>query len=129
MRTGAADPTARSKGFWGLGGRRWEAGRAAPLISNFPSPGLAFGKRKEAEDGDGGREEGFSVAQQKGNNERRQKQVSRLTSPFLQPVDTSVGGGGSWRRCRWRWEGGGQQLQVARNRIKVNKCKQALTER
>lgn len=64
-------------------------GRAAPLISNFPSPGLAFGKRKEAEDGDGG---GFSVAQQKGNNERHQKQVSRLTSPFLQPVDTSGGG-------------------------------------
>lgn len=78
-------------------------GRAAPLISNFPSPGLAFGKRKEAEDGDGGGEGGFSVAQQKGNNERHQKQVSRLTSPFLQPVDT-------------------RQLQVARNRIKVNKC-------
>lgn len=65
------------------------------MISNFPSPGLAFGKRKEAEDGDGGGEGGFSAAQQKENNERRQKQVSRLTSPFLQPVDTSgVGWGG-----------------------------------
>lgn len=70
------------------------------MISNFPSPGLAFGKRKEAEDGDGGGEGGFSVAQQKGNNERRQKQVSRLTSQFLQPVDTSGRGEG-------RWGGGG----------------------
>lgn len=72
------------------------------MISNFPSPGLAFGKRKEAEDGDGGGEGGFSVAQQKGNNERRQKQVSRLTSPFLQPVDTSGREGGVGR-----WGGGG----------------------
>lgn len=44
--------------------------------------------------GTGEGREVFSVAQQKGNNERRQKQVSRLTSPFLQPVDTSGGGGG-----------------------------------
>lgn len=73
------------------------------MISNFPSPGLAFGERKEAEEGDGGRGGRFFCrTTKKGNNERRQKQVSRLTSPFLPPVDTSgvgveEGEGGSFR--------------------------------